>query len=75
MQNKISNYYDKHLNPKNIGTKFQNKDYPLEVFINMDHISTKKRRENPRNEKKICVDKFMSWIIIQNQIFFWIFYK
>ena len=53
MQNKISNYYDKHLNPENVGAKFQNKDYPLEVFINMDHISTKKREERiPEMKKK-----------------------
>ena len=53
MQNKISNYYDKHLNPKNIGAKFQSKNYPLEVFINMDHISTKRREERiPEMKKK-----------------------
>jgi hypothetical protein len=45
MHNKILNYYDEHLNPNNIGKKIQNKNYPLEIFINMDHISTKRREK------------------------------
>ena len=45
MHNKILNYYDEHLNPNNFGKKIQNKNYPLEIFINMDHISTKRREK------------------------------
>ena len=53
MQNKILDYYDENLNPINIGKKFRDKNYPLEVFINLDHISTKKREERiPEMKKK-----------------------
>ena len=53
MKNNILNYYDEHLNPKNISNKFKNKNYPLEIFINLDHISTKKREERiPEMKKK-----------------------
>jgi hypothetical protein len=53
MHNKILDFYDEHLNPNHIGKKLQNKNYPLEIFINMDHISTKRREERiPEMKKK-----------------------
>jgi len=52
MQNKIINYYNEHLDPKNVGKKIINKNFPLEVFINLDHISTKKREERIPEMKK-----------------------
>tara|TARA_Y100000294_G_scaffold139624_1_gene133199 strand:- start:1311 stop:2465 length:1155 start_codon:yes stop_codon:yes gene_type:complete len=45
MQKKIINYYDKNFSPEGVYKKLLNKEYPLEIFINLDHESTKKREK------------------------------
>tara|TARA_A100000164_G_C21862791_1_gene750984 strand:- start:239 stop:1390 length:1152 start_codon:yes stop_codon:yes gene_type:complete len=43
MQKNITNYYKKNLSTYGVAQKILKKNFPLELFINLDHTSTKKR--------------------------------
>lgn len=45
MQKKIIEYYDKNLSPDKIKDKLINKSKPIEIFINLDHESSKLKNQ------------------------------
>ena len=44
MQKNIINYYNNFLSPKSIYKSIMNKNLPLEIFTNVDHTSSRLRR-------------------------------
>ena len=44
MQNSAINYYEKHLSPNSIAKKISQKKFPLEIYTNVDHTSSRLRK-------------------------------